>query len=75
MSNQPPVTHTVDAENVGWITLDDPAAFLSELGWQAGLTQAGQPDAHYGRWNLPVLPTAMANIPHNWFVTAQKTGK
>ena len=26
MSNQPPVTHTVDAENVGWITLDDPAA-------------------------------------------------
>ena len=25
MSNLPPVTHTVDAENVGWITFDDPA--------------------------------------------------
>jgi methyltransferase (TIGR00027 family) len=56
-----------------WIgTLDDPEAFLSSRGWQATLTQAGQPDANYGRWTLPIIPTKMANMPHNWFVTAKK---
>lgn len=55
-----------------WIgTLDDPAAFLAQRGWQAALTQAGAPDAHYGRWPHPVLPTLMPNVPHNWFVTAR----
>jgi methyltransferase (TIGR00027 family) len=56
-----------------WIsTLDDPESFLAARGWTATLTQAGQPDANYGRWVLPVIPTKMANMPHNWFVTAQK---
>jgi methyltransferase (TIGR00027 family) len=56
-----------------WIgVLDDPEAFLGELGWQVSLTQAGQPDAHYQRWTLPVIPTKMPGMPHNWFVTAQK---
>jgi len=56
-----------------WIgTLDDPAGFLAARGWQAALTQAGQPDAHHGRWTLPVLPVAAPNMPHNWFVTATK---
>lgn len=59
-----------------WIgTLDDPPAFLATRGWQAALTQAGQPDASYGRWPFPVLPTHMPNVPHNWFVTAEKTGR
>ena len=56
-----------------WIgTLDNPVDFLTELGWKASLSQAGQPDANYGRWSFPVLPTNMPDIPHNWFVTAQK---
>lgn len=56
-----------------WIgVLDDPEGFLSGLGWQVTLTQAGQPDAHYGRWTLPVIPTNMPGMPHNWFVTAEK---
>ena len=38
--------------------------------WTATLTQAGQPDANLGRWNLPVIPTKMPDMPHNWFVTA-----
>ncbi|MBP7356116.1 MAG: hypothetical protein KA928_08160 [Longilinea sp.] len=53
-------------------TLDDPVGFLSGLGWKVSLSQAGQPDANFGRWTLPVLPTEMPNVPHNWFVTAQK---
>ena len=56
-----------------WIgTLDDPVKFLSERGWKAYLTQAGAPDAHYGRWTLPVVPTDLPNFPHNWYVTAHK---
>lgn len=56
-----------------WIgTLDDPEKYLSSLGWQATLTQAGQPDANYGRWTLPVIPTRAVNMPHNWFVIAKK---
>lgn len=57
-----------------WLgTMEDPVGFLAERGWLASLSQAGQPDAHHGRWTLPVVPTALPNIPHNWFVTAQKT--
>lgn len=56
-----------------WIgTLDDPVEFLTSRGWQVRLTQAGQPDAHYGRWTLPVLPVSAPGFPHNWFVTATK---
>jgi methyltransferase (TIGR00027 family) len=53
-------------------TLDDPQGFLARRGWQATLTQAGAEDANYGRWQLPVLPVMAPDMPHNWFVTAQK---
>jgi methyltransferase (TIGR00027 family) len=56
-----------------WIgTLDAPQEFLAQRGWQAALTQAGASDANYGRWKLPVLPVMAPDLPHNWFVTAQK---
>jgi methyltransferase (TIGR00027 family) len=56
-----------------WIgTMDDPIGFLTGLGWRTSLSQAGAADANYGRWNLPVIPVNMPNMPHNWFVTAQK---
>jgi len=58
-----------------WIgTMDDPLGFLAEHGVKARLTQAGAPDANYGRWPFPVLPVDAANFPHNWFVTGQKEG-
>jgi methyltransferase (TIGR00027 family) len=56
-----------------WVgSLDDPEAVLSALGWQAQLTQPGAEDANFGRWTLPVIPVKMANMPHNWYVTARK---
>lgn len=56
-----------------WIgTMDDPKATLAERGWRATLTQAGAPDADYGRWKLPVLPVEAPGVPHNWFVVAQR---
>jgi len=48
--------------------------FLAQAGWSAELTQAGQPEANHGRWTLPVIPTTMANMPHNWFVVAHRPG-
>jgi methyltransferase (TIGR00027 family) len=58
-----------------WIgTMDDPVGFLAARGWRAVLTQAGQPDADHGRWTLPVIPTTMPEMPHNWFVTAERAG-
>ncbi len=56
-----------------WVgAMDDPESFLAERGWQAELTQPGAPDANFGRWTLPVIPVKMPNMPHNWYVTAQK---
>lgn len=61
------------AAGAPWIgTLDDPVGFLGARGWQATLTQAGQPDASHGRWRMPVLPTDMPGMPHDWFVTAER---
>lgn len=61
------------ASGAPWIgTMDDPQGFLASRGWKATLSQAGQADAHYGRWTYPVIPTTMPDMPHNWFVTAQK---
>ena len=59
------------AAGAPWVgTMEDPIAFLAQRGWQAGLTQAGQPDVDHGRWTLPVLPLTQPDIPHSWLVTA-----
>jgi len=56
-----------------WIgTMDDLIGFLTTRGWKTTLSQAGAPDANHGRWHLPIIPFTMPNMPHNWFVTAQK---
>jgi methyltransferase (TIGR00027 family) len=60
-------------EGAPWIgTMDDPLKFLAARGWKASIGQAGAADANYGRWTLPVIPVQMAEMPHNWYVTAQK---
>jgi methyltransferase (TIGR00027 family) len=56
-----------------WLgTLDDPAAALAGRGWQATLTQPGEPGAHYGRWPFPLLAPGLPGAPRNWFVTARR---
>jgi methyltransferase (TIGR00027 family) len=63
------------AAGAPWLgTLDDPVGFLADHGWLASLSQAGQPDANYGRWSLPVIPMALPDFPHYWFVTAARPG-
>jgi methyltransferase (TIGR00027 family) len=59
------------AAGAPWIgTMDDPAAVLATLGWSAAVSQPGEPGAHHGRWTLPVIPQAMRDLPHSWYVTA-----
>ena len=56
-----------------WLgTMDDPAAELADLGWTATVTQPGEGDTGRGRWTLPVLPAAARDLPHSWYVTAQR---
>jgi methyltransferase (TIGR00027 family) len=63
------------AAGAPWLgTMEDPVGFLAERGWTAALTQAGHPDAHHGRWMLPIMPTSMPDVPHHWFVTAVRRG-
>ncbi len=56
-----------------WIgALDDPEGFLAARGWKAALTQCGEPELNFGRWQLPVIPNTMRELPHHWLVTAWK---
>jgi methyltransferase (TIGR00027 family) len=63
------------AAGAPWIgTMEDPVGFMGARGWDATMTQPGQPDADHGRWGLPVIPPTMPDVPHNWYVTAERVG-
>jgi methyltransferase (TIGR00027 family) len=58
-----------------WIgTMEDPAGFLSERGWEAKLYPIGSAEANYGRWPFPVIPANIPGMPAYRFVTGHKTG-
>lgn len=62
------------AAGAPWIgTMDDPAADLTARGWIAAVTQPGSPEANHGRWTLPVVPAEMIDMPHSWYVTAERS--
>lgn len=61
------------AAGAPWLgTMDDPGATLLGLGWTATVVQPGEPAANHGRWSLPVIPAAMPDLPHSWYVTAER---
>jgi methyltransferase (TIGR00027 family) len=61
------------AAGAPWLgTLDDPGATLAAMGWAATVVQPGEPVANHGRWTLPVIPAAMTDLPHSWYVTAER---
>ena len=63
------------AAGAPWIgTMDDPAGVLEELGWTATVSQPGDPGTDHGRWTLPVVPASMRDMPHSWYVTAERRG-
>jgi len=59
------------AAGAPWLgTMDDPAAELAALGWNATVSQPGEGESGHGRWTLPVLPAGASELPHTWYVTA-----
>lgn len=49
---------------------NDPEALLTEHGWVAEATQAGEWSANYGRWPFPVALRGTAGVPRIFFVRA-----
>jgi O-methyltransferase involved in polyketide biosynthesis len=81
ISNTATLTHPLTREWIDmpaglgapWLSaLDDPAAFLADRGWQATLTQPGEPGADFGRWPFAVPPPGLPGTPRHWFVTARR---
>jgi O-methyltransferase involved in polyketide biosynthesis len=63
---------SLEAAGTPWcFAMDDPEAFLAARNWTAHMTQAGEENAHFGRWPYPVPPHSIPNMPYNWLVTAQ----
>lgn len=61
------------AAGAPWVgSMDDPTSALDALGWTARVVQPGEPGAAYGRWVLPVPPAASRELPHSWYVTADR---
>jgi methyltransferase (TIGR00027 family) len=46
----------------------DPEAFMASHGWQATYVLPGEPEAHYGRWVLPVYPRTVPGIPRTFLI-------
>jgi methyltransferase (TIGR00027 family) len=58
------------AAGAPWVSsMDDPATVLERRGWRSTIVQPGEPAANHGRWLLPVIPAAMTDLPHSWYVT------
>lgn len=57
-----------------WISgTDEPEAFLSEFGWDARVTQPGEPSAEFGRWIYPTPPPRhLPGIPRMFLFESEK---
>ncbi len=57
-----------------WIgTMDDPAAYLHELGWHATVSNSVEQEEKFDRPRYPIFPsTPIVDKPYQWLVSAQK---
>lgn len=50
---------------------DDPEGLLASCGWQVeDLRQPGEDGANFGRWDYPVVPREVPNVPRSFLFTA-----
>jgi O-methyltransferase involved in polyketide biosynthesis len=54
-------------------SIADPDTFMAERGWRSTPVFPGEPEAHYGRWLMPVIPRNMPGIPRMFFLRATRT--
>jgi hypothetical protein len=53
--------------------VDDPGAFLAELGWKLEkIRQPGEDGANFNRWAHSVVPFPGPPVPRTFFITARR---
>jgi methyltransferase (TIGR00027 family) len=67
-----PMMKTLEALGCPWrFGMSQPESFVERFGWNATVILPGDPPTQYGpRWNFPVVPRSIPNIPRTMFVTA-----
>jgi methyltransferase (TIGR00027 family) len=53
----------------------NPEAFMASQGWQASYVSPGEPEAHYGRWVMPVFPRTVPGIPRTFLIRGTRAGQ
>ncbi len=68
-----PLLALVAAQGAPWrFASDDPAALFAAAGWQAGVTEAREAGASYGRWPFLIEPRRLRRVPRYYLVAAQR---
>lgn len=54
---------------------DDPEGLFAAHGWEAQAVEYGEEGANFGRWPWPLADRHDAGRPHNYLVTARRSGR
>jgi len=67
-----PMLRTLEGLGCPWrFGMSHPESYVERFGWDATVTLPGDPATHYGpRWQFPVVPRSVPNIPRMFYVTA-----
>ena len=67
-----PMLKTLETLGCPWrFGMSHPESFMDRFGWNATVVMPGEPPTQYGpRWNFPVIPRSVPNMPRTLFVTA-----
>jgi len=52
--------------------VSDPDAFMTHHGWRSSVVLPGEPEAHYGRWVMPLVPRTIPGIPRTFLIRATR---
>jgi O-methyltransferase involved in polyketide biosynthesis len=62
----------LDKAGMSWrFGTDEPEALLAAHGWDAHVTEYGDPEASYGRWPFPRADRHDLRWPHSYLITAR----
>lgn len=68
-----PLLDALSRSGTPWLFgTDRPEDLLGPLGWEARVTQPGEPDANFGRWPYPPVPREVPGYPRSYLLTARR---
>ncbi|WP_293324453.1 DUF6597 domain-containing transcriptional factor [Mycobacterium sp.] len=68
-----PVLQSMADNGAPWLFgTDEPGRLSQRLGWSATVTDIAEPGNRYNRWDAPVVPMDVADVPRGYFVEATK---